>query len=80
MPHPRIRVIQHVIGLRLTPGAEALVQFRIVLGEDLRRQQGGVGGPGFADGQRTHRDAARHLDDGVEAVYAAQCRALNRHA
>ena len=40
----------------------------------------GAGGPGFADGQRTHRDAARHLDDGVEAVYAAQCRALNRHA
>ena len=32
MPHLAVRVIQHVIGLRLAPGAEALVQFGIMLG------------------------------------------------
>lgn len=42
-----------------------------MLGEDLRRQQGGVGGSGFTDRQRANRDTARHLDDGVETVNAA---------
>jgi hypothetical protein len=30
--------------LRLTPGAQALVQFSIMLGEDLRGEQAGVRG------------------------------------
>ena len=46
---------------------------------DLHRQQPGVGGAGFADRQRAHRNAARHLHDGVQAVYAAQRGALHRH-
>jgi hypothetical protein len=71
MPHPRIRIIQHFIGLRLTPGAQALVQFCIMLGKDLRGEQAGVRSASFADGQRADRNAARHLHNGVEAVDTA---------
>lgn len=47
------------------------MQFRVVLRQNLRGEQGGVSGTGFTDRQRTHRNAARHLHDGVEAIHAA---------
>ena len=46
---PRIRVIQHFIGLCLTPGAQALVQFGIMLGKDLRGEQASIRCASFAD-------------------------------
>src|SRR5688572_21894198 len=59
---------RHCLGLFMAIAIQPLAQRRVVQGNDRRRQQGGIGRPGLADGKRADRDAGRHLDDGIEAV------------
>ncbi|MNZ93284.1 hypothetical protein D3C78_1123440 [compost metagenome] len=56
-----------------------MCQRGVVQRQNLCRQQGSIGGTGFADGQRTHWNTARHLHDRIQAVYTAQCGALHRN-
>ena len=48
-------------------------------GEDGGGEKGGVDGAGFADRQRPHRNAARHLNRRQQAVHAFERGAFHRH-
>ncbi|MNI84061.1 hypothetical protein D3C73_1409280 [compost metagenome] len=58
---------------------QTLMQFFIVCRQNLCRQQGRIRRARFTNRQRTDRNPARHLHDGVQAVYAAQRCALHRN-
>src|SRR5688572_11725880 len=50
-------------GLLVAIGIEPLAERRVVERDDRRRQQSGIGGARFADGQSTNWNARRHLYD-----------------
>src|SRR5262249_17268118 len=66
-------------GLRLAPARQACREAGIRQGKDRRGMEGGVDGAGLADGERRHGHAAGHLDDGIEAVEAAERLGLDRN-
>ena len=70
------RRLSHGVGLSL---AEARSASRIAgyFRQDGRRQQPGVGRSRSADGQRAHRDPARHLDDREQRIDPAAATLLS---
>jgi hypothetical protein len=66
-------------GLPGAPGVEALGKVRVGKRQHGSGQQRGVDRAGLADGQRTDGHAGRHLDDGQQAVEAAESGGLHRH-
>ncbi|MNF16707.1 hypothetical protein D3C80_2198500 [compost metagenome] len=64
-------MVKHLVGLGLTPLRQSLCQPGIVQRQNLCCQQPGVGRPGFTDGERTNRNAAWHLHDGIQTIDTA---------
>ena len=55
---------QNLLGLVFPELNQGLIYSRILQGQNRRRGQSRVGGPGFADAHGGHWNATRHLDHG----------------
>ena len=64
--------LRHGLGLRAAMRLEPLGDAGIGEREDGGRQKGGIRGARLADGERADGDAGGHLDDGEQAVLAAE--------
>jgi hypothetical protein len=74
------RLVGHGVGPGLPPGIKAMREFLVCKRQDAGCHKACIDGAGLADGQRSHGDAGRHLDDGQQAVLSGQGLGFNRNA
>src|SRR5512144_1204532 len=68
------------LGLRRAEGSDPRGKLLVGKREDLRRKQPGIGRSRLADGERSDRNARRHLVDRQQAVETFQGAALDGNA
>ena len=72
----KLRVLHDLGGLSLMKLVQLAAKFRPRTGQDAHREQSGVFGSRFANGERAHGDAARHLYDGQHLIRIPQAQSM----